>query len=97
MKIFFEVILSIILLVLVLLTIKYKIELKIDLLTFEVKVFNIKIFAKKEQALYDFIVQEMRKVEKAKIDKGFQKEILKTLHIRKLVFTLGIDKTSQLQ
>lgn len=89
MKILIAIIVVIISLLITLVFIPFKVNAHADLFKFDIKVFGLRVFKKKDQALYDFIVPKLMKVKVEATDSTIPKEVLKAIKIKDVTFVYG--------
>lgn len=91
MKILLIIIVVIISIAIVLSFTPFKVNAHADLLKFDIKVFGLSVFKKKDQALYDFIIPKLMKVKVEESDSSMPKELLKAIKIKDVTFVYGGD------
>ena len=94
MNILFIVLFIILILIVIALVINLSIEVIINPFKLSIKLFNIEIYKKKNQDLYNLMVKNIEEMEEKKTDKELVKNVLKAIKIRVIEFSNNVEKSS---
>ena len=94
MNILFIVLFIILILIVIALVINLSIEVIINPFKLSIKLFNIEIYKKKNQDLYNLMVKNIEEMEEKKTNKELVKNILKAIKIRVIEFSNNVEKSS---
>lgn len=94
MNILFIVLFIILILIVIALVINLSIEVIINPFKLSIKLFNIEIYKKKNQDLYNLMVKNVEEMEEKKTDKELVKNVLKAIKIRVIEFSNNVEKSS---
>lgn len=94
MNILFIVLFIILILIVIALVINLSIEVIINPFKLSIKLFNIEIYKKKNQDLYNLMVKNIEEMEEKKTNKELVKNFLKAIKIRVIEFSNDVEKSS---
>ena len=94
MNILFIVLFIILILIVIALVINLSIEVIINPFKLSIKLFNIEIYKKKNQDLYNLMVKNIEEMEEKKTNKELVKNVLKAIKIRVIEFSNNVEKSS---